>query len=57
VRRSSKSLPEVDSAEAEGSSGRSSARLVAALEADGQNNLHEIIGADAAAVTAEAWPD
>jgi dihydroorotate dehydrogenase len=31
--------------------------LVAALEADGQNNLHEIIGADAAAVTAEAWPD
>ena len=33
MRRSSKSLPEVDSAEAEGSSGRSSARLVAALEA------------------------
>jgi dihydroorotate dehydrogenase len=31
--------------------------LVAALEADGQDNLHEIIGADAAAVTAESWPD
>src|ERR1700687_5953706 len=33
VRRSSKTLYEADSAEAEGSSGRSSARLIAALEA------------------------
>jgi dihydroorotate dehydrogenase len=31
--------------------------LVAALEADGQDSLKDFIGADAAAVTAEDWPD
>jgi dihydroorotate dehydrogenase len=31
--------------------------LLAALEADGQDSLKEFIGADAAAVTAEDWPD
>jgi dihydroorotate dehydrogenase len=31
--------------------------LLAALERDGQASLNDYIGADAAAVTAEAWPD
>jgi dihydroorotate dehydrogenase len=31
--------------------------LLAALERDGQANLNDYIGADAAAVTAEVWPD
>ncbi len=31
--------------------------LLAALERDGQAGLNDYIGADAAAVTAEAWPD
>src|SRR5580693_3829125 len=30
--------------------------LLEALEAEGQDNLHDLIGADAAAVTAEEWP-
>jgi dihydroorotate dehydrogenase len=30
--------------------------LIAALESERQNNLKEFIGADAAAVTAEPWP-
>ena len=30
--------------------------LLEALETDGQDNLHDLIGADAAAVTAEEWP-
>ena len=30
--------------------------LLEALETDGQENLHDLIGADAAAVTAEEWP-
>jgi dihydroorotate dehydrogenase len=31
--------------------------LLAALERDGLSNLKDYIGADAAAVTAETWPD
>jgi dihydroorotate dehydrogenase len=31
--------------------------IVAALERDGAQNLADYVGADAAAVTAEAWPD
>jgi dihydroorotate dehydrogenase len=32
------------------------AALIAALERDGLNNLGELVGVDAAAVTAESWP-
>ena len=39
------------------SSARSRRRCVAALERDRLDNLGELVGADAAAVTAEPWPE